>query len=439
MGRFSDSNEFYTPKNEYGHDEPGILKEFDTPKESFHTPDEYYDTSEFGKEPEAIFRSEPADDEQPQKKTIGKKIKMLYFAAVTIVTVDAVGLSPVFGYSLGLHTEYETVTCETCRGSGIYCPGNPNFGYDRGNGAGMESCYGTGIIACPDINCHGGMYTCPECAGTGKNSDGTVCQSCNGRGVYPHEEFCMGTGYMACPNQDAHTVCPDCHGEKTVKVPKGTKVEKIQADLYDDTKKPESNTSAVTPVPDRPRPAPAVVQEDEPVPAVVQEDDDKILFPENKVDRKPATILVACDACGGHGFICYGEHVQGLFVPEYIESCHGTGIIPCPYTICHGGMATCTICNGSGTEVCHGCNGSGIESHHGGGYVYDANGNTSTCHYCNGSGRITCQYCGGRGSSVCEKCGGTGFAPCKAPHVTCEKCNGTGLMEEKVSATEKEF
>ena len=253
---------------------------------------------------------------------------MLYFAVATIVTVDAVGLSPVFGYSLGLHTECETVTI-------------------------------------------------PE-------------------------------------------------GAEDEKI---QKAEKIQADPLGDTKMPESNTSAVTQVPERPKP----------VPTDVSKDDNEIPLPENKIDRKPATILVACDACGGHGFICYGEHVQGLFVPEYIESCHGTGIIPCPYTICHGGMATCTICNGSGTEVCHGCNGTGIESHHGGGYVYDANGNTSTCHYCNGSGRMTCQYCGGRGSSVCEKCGGTGFAPCQAPHVTCEKCNGTGLTEEKVSATENEF
>lgn len=101
--------------------------------------------------------------------------------------------------------------CTDCGGSGIICPGDPNFGLSRGNGHGYAGCGGTGVSACPDINCNGGTYTCPDCHGTGANQYGT-CEVCGGRGVYPHEEFCMGLGTMACMTMDSHYQCGKCHG-----------------------------------------------------------------------------------------------------------------------------------------------------------------------------------------------------------------------------------
>lgn len=117
--------------------------------------------------------------------------------------------------------------CQTCNGTGIICPGDPKFGKSRGNGNGYAGCGGTGICPCPDINCHNGTYTDPNCGGSGKqtcfgcggsgcvhcNNTGQIeCEYCSGKGVYPHHEFCYGTGTCECITIDLHTPCTDCDG-----------------------------------------------------------------------------------------------------------------------------------------------------------------------------------------------------------------------------------
>lgn len=123
--------------------------------------------------------------------------------------------------------------CTRCGGTGIFCPGDPDFGKARGNGNGYAGCNGTGYSPCPDINCHGGNYTDPNCGGSGKQNcfgckgtgleDGNsckhcggtgkiTCEYCGGKGSYPHHEFCMGTGTCECITEDLHITCEACGG-----------------------------------------------------------------------------------------------------------------------------------------------------------------------------------------------------------------------------------
>ena len=104
----------------------------------------------------------------------------------------------------------EAVVCPDCGGTGIYCPGDPNFGYDRGNGTGYAGCGGTGYSPCPDIWCHDGIRTCANCLGTG-TYEGESCRVCGGDGI-DDCEFCGGTGIAECISKDAHEVCLTCGG-----------------------------------------------------------------------------------------------------------------------------------------------------------------------------------------------------------------------------------
>lgn len=143
-----------------------------------------------------------------------------------------IAVTPVTPEIKGDHTEtppvqeqkpeiiIEYVNCTSCNQAGIICPGDPNFGWDRGNGEGYAGCGGTGTAPCPDINCNGGMYTDPNCHGSGIGIHGEPCEYCNGRGVYPHEEFCMGTGFIECMTADAHYTCPDCNGTGRIAIEK---------------------------------------------------------------------------------------------------------------------------------------------------------------------------------------------------------------------------
>ena len=102
------------------------------------------------------------------------------------------------------------VVCPDCHGTGIFCPGDPNFGYDRGNGTGYAGCGGTGYSPCPDIWCHDGIRSCAKCLGTG-TYEGESCRVCGGDGI-DDCEFCGGTGIAECISKDAHEVCLTCGG-----------------------------------------------------------------------------------------------------------------------------------------------------------------------------------------------------------------------------------
>ena len=102
------------------------------------------------------------------------------------------------------------VDCDLCEGTGIICPGDPNFGYDRGNGYGYEGCHGTGFSPCPDIWCHDGVKTCQSCKGSGIYQDDT-CEFCHGKGIVDCE-FCNNTGMAKCICEDSHTPCEKCKG-----------------------------------------------------------------------------------------------------------------------------------------------------------------------------------------------------------------------------------
>lgn len=106
--------------------------------------------------------------------------------------------------------EYEKIICSECEGVGIICPGDPNFGYDRGNGHGYEGCHGTGYSICPDIWCHDGIKTCQNCKGSGI-FNGVNCEICRGKGIVDCE-FCHNTGIAECISKDSHYTCPSCNG-----------------------------------------------------------------------------------------------------------------------------------------------------------------------------------------------------------------------------------
>lgn len=97
------------------------------------------------------------------------------------------------------------IECPDCHGTGIYCPGDPDFGYDRGNGQGYAGCGGTGYSICPDSWCHNGIKTCQVCGGSG-------CQNCNNTGIVDCE-FCANTGIAPCISADSHTPCNRCQGK----------------------------------------------------------------------------------------------------------------------------------------------------------------------------------------------------------------------------------
>lgn len=107
-------------------------------------------------------------------------------------------------------TNLKEIVCPDCEGVGFICPGDPNFGYDRGNGYGYEGCHGTGFSTCPDIWCHNGIKTCQDCKGSG-TKDGESCESCHGTGIVDCE-FCFNTGIAECICKDSHYDCPTCGG-----------------------------------------------------------------------------------------------------------------------------------------------------------------------------------------------------------------------------------
>ena len=101
-----------------------------------------------------------------------------------------------------VNTIFVKVDCEVCEGTGIICPGDPEFGYDRGNGYGYEGCHGTGYSPCPDIWCHDGIKTCQSCKGSGVYK-GQTCVVCRGAGIVDCE-FCNNTGIAKCINENSH-------------------------------------------------------------------------------------------------------------------------------------------------------------------------------------------------------------------------------------------
>ena len=103
------------------------------------------------------------------------------------------------------------IECDLCEGTGIICPGDPTFGYDRGNGHGYEGCHGTGYSICPDIWCHDGIKTCQSCEGSGIYK-GETCQVCEGSGIVDCE-FCHNTGIAECISDDSHSPCEKCEGK----------------------------------------------------------------------------------------------------------------------------------------------------------------------------------------------------------------------------------
>ena len=106
--------------------------------------------------------------------------------------------------------------CPSCHGTGILCPGDPNFGIDRGNGNGYAGCGGTGYSKCPDIWCNNGIKTCQNCRGSGVDQDGDPDPFCGGSGIV-NCEFCNNTGIAPCICASSHQGCDQCHG--TGKVP----------------------------------------------------------------------------------------------------------------------------------------------------------------------------------------------------------------------------
>lgn len=111
---------------------------------------------------------------------------------------------------------YQNVTCENCSGTGIICPGDPTFGYSRGNGHGYEGCKGTGYSECPDIWCRGSYKICQSCEGSGKEKQHD-CEVCGGDGVVECE-FCYGTGIAECISIDAHSTCQKCDGSGVLQI-----------------------------------------------------------------------------------------------------------------------------------------------------------------------------------------------------------------------------
>jgi len=81
-----------------------------------------------------------------------------------------------------------TVTCSTCNGYGIICPGS--------------------VEADDPEGCHGvDMVDCKACDGTGYEADGvTLCG------------WCKGTLKHRCPSFEYHYECPDCNGTGNVDV-----------------------------------------------------------------------------------------------------------------------------------------------------------------------------------------------------------------------------
>ncbi len=108
------------------------------------------------------------------------------------------------------------VTCPECNGTGIFCPGDPTFGYDRGNGAGYAGCGGTGYSPCPDSWCNNGVRTCDSCGGSGERG-GKECDDCHGTGIIDCE-FCGNTGIAPCICASSHTTCMSCNGSGYIEV-----------------------------------------------------------------------------------------------------------------------------------------------------------------------------------------------------------------------------
>ena len=125
------------------------------------------------------------------------------------------------------------VRCPKCTGTGIYCPGDPNYGHDRGNADGYEGCHGTGKTHCPNGWCVNGRETCHTCGGTGTvpcwGCHGTLldhgypCQHCNPPGSgRDYCEVCGGKGWVECHCHgaewidclvaDKHVTCDLCNG-----------------------------------------------------------------------------------------------------------------------------------------------------------------------------------------------------------------------------------
>ncbi|MDO4811548.1 MAG: hypothetical protein Q3985_06380 [Eubacteriales bacterium] len=106
--------------------------------------------------------------------------------------------------------EVVLIDCPDCNGYGIRCPGDPTFGYDRGNGQGYAGCGGSGYSPCPDIWCVSGVRKCDFCNGSGL--DGTEpCRVCGGTGIGDCE-FCGNTGIAPCISADFHYPCDTCGG-----------------------------------------------------------------------------------------------------------------------------------------------------------------------------------------------------------------------------------
>ena len=101
--------------------------------------------------------------------------------------------------------------CPACLGTGIICPGDPNFGLVRGNGNGYAGCGGTGYSPCPDIWCNNGIKTCQNCRGSGIDQRGEPDQVCGGRGIVDCE-FCNNTGIAPCICASSHVICDQCNG-----------------------------------------------------------------------------------------------------------------------------------------------------------------------------------------------------------------------------------
>lgn len=207
-------------------------------------PDEFSNTGEEFNQNYNGISFQKIKDKKKLTRRIKKSIQLFTCTVVTIATIDAYSPFTVFGkenvnkdldnnqnevMESSVDTnkdnvakieentnevEYIEIECDECNGTGIICDGDPDFGYDRGNGYGYKGCNGTGYSPCPDIRCNGGYVVCEECKGTN-----LPCESCNDTRIQICE-FCHGTSIAECISIESHHTCQKCNGEKIIKVEK---------------------------------------------------------------------------------------------------------------------------------------------------------------------------------------------------------------------------
>ena len=115
--------------------------------------------------------------------------------------------------------------CPVCNSTGtITCNCNEN------NELSCPNCHGTGVVSvrkttsqtyevpCDYPGCKKGKVPCGTCSGTGKNADGTPCQTCKGKGIVDCH-VCKGVGKIKRVKQETwleHEPCHICNGRGLV-------------------------------------------------------------------------------------------------------------------------------------------------------------------------------------------------------------------------------